>query len=321
MTVQVSKYPLGQRPRIAVVGSINMDLVFRSPRMPAIGETVKGTEFFQLPGGKGANQAVAAARQGAEVHFVGAVGADLFGEQALSGLAEEGIVTDQVISSSAAATGVAGIFVDDDGANSIVIAPGANELLTVAQVEAAEAVIAHSAFLVCQLESPLDSVHRAIGIARAQGVQVVFNPAPAHPIDDAMLAQVDYLVVNETEAAQLSGVTVDDADSAVKAAEALRARGAAVVLLTMGEQGVLVAGVDGFRFIPAVKVEAIDTTAAGDTFVGAFTVAMARGFALDAAVTEAQYAAALTVTRLGAQSAIPTRDEVIHLMTERRGQP
>ncbi|RLM50378.1 ribokinase, partial [Halobellus sp. Atlit-31R] len=175
---------------------------------------------------------------------------------------------------------------------------------------AAAPVIAEAAFLVCQLESPLDTVRRAIGIARAHGVMVVFNPAPARPLDDALLSQVDYLVVNETEASQLSGVAVDDPQGAVRAAAALRARGAAVVLLTMGEQGVLVACPDYTRFIPAVQVDAVDTTAAGDTFVGSLTVGLARGQDLGAAVVEAQYAAALTVTRIGAQGAIQTRDEV-----------
>lgn len=309
------------RPRISVVGSINMDLVFRAPRMPAVGETLTGREFFQLPGGKGANQAVACARQGAEVHFVGAIGSDLFGQQALQTLEQEGIGVEHIVSSDKAASGVAGIFVADDGANSIVIAPGANDLLTVAQVEAAAQVIEQADFLVCQLESPLDSVRRAIALASERGVGVVFNPAPAQPLDDALLAQVDYLVVNETEASQLSGITVEDPDAALRAAAALRARGARVVLLTMGDQGVIVAGPDYKRFVPAVQVDAIDTTAAGDTFVGSLTVALARGLSLAAAVVEAQYAAALTVTRLGGQSAIPTRDEVIHLMTQRRGPP
>jgi ribokinase len=298
-----------------------MDLVFRLPRMPEVGETIMGQEFLQLPGGKGANQAVAAARQGAEVHFVGAVGNDVFGQQALRSLAEEGIATDQVLSSATAASGVAGIFVDGGGANSIAIAPGANELLTVAQVEAAGELIASSDFLVCQLESPLESVRRAIEIARQHAVQVVFNPAPAQPLDDALLSLVDYLVVNETEATQLSGIPAYQREDAARAAEALRARGAGTVLLTMGELGVIVADGDGSRFTEAVRVEAIDSTAAGDTFVGSFTVALARGQRLDAAVTEAQYAAALTVTRIGAQGAIPTRDEVIHLMTQRRGLP
>lgn len=313
--------PSGGRPRIAVVGSINMDLVFRTPRMPAVGETLTGHNFFQLPGGKGANQAVACARQGASVHFVGAVGADLYGHQALQSLAAEGISTEHIVSSNAAASGVAGIFVADDGANSIVIAPGANDLLSVAQVEAASAVIAGAAYLICQLESPLDSVRRAIAIAREHGVRVVFNPAPARTLDDALLSQVDYLVVNETEATQLSGIQVAEPGDAVRAAGALRARGAAVVLLTMGEQGVLVACAEYTRFIPAVQVDAVDSTAAGDTFVGSLTVGLARGQELGAAVAEAQYAAALTVTRIGAQGAIPTRDEVIHLMTQRRGLP
>jgi ribokinase len=311
------------RPRITVLGSINMDLVFCTPRMPGLGETIMGTAFRQVPGGKGANQAVAAARQGAEVRFVGMIGDDGFGSAARRCLADEGIATGDIALSAGWATGVAGIFVDSAGSNSIVLAPGANEQLSVERVEAARAAIASAAFLVCQLESPLDSVTRAIGIARESGVQVVFNPAPAQALPDALLASVDYLIVNETEASQLSGVLVSDPASAVRAARALRQRGAGAVLLTMGAQGVLVAAAEHERFIPAVQVQVVDTTAAGDTFVGAFTVGIARGLSTDAATVEAQYAAAVTVTRLGAQTSIPTRDETLTLMhaTQRRGVP
>jgi ribokinase len=309
------------KPRITVLGSINMDLVFCTPRMPALGETIMGGGFQQVPGGKGANQAVAAARQGAEVRFVGTIGNDSFGRQAADCLAIEGIAIDDVLSAGGAATGVAGIFVDSAGNNSIVLAPGANELLSVELVDAARATIATAAFLVCQLESPLASVARAIKIAREHDVQVVFNPAPAQALPDGLLECVDYLIVNETEAAQLSGIVVTDPGSASRAAEALRERGAGAVLLTMGAQGVLVAGPEHQRFIPAVAVEVVDTTAAGDTFVGVFTVGIACGLSIDDATIEAQYAAAIAVTRMGAQTSIPTRDELLSLMlaTQRRG--
>jgi ribokinase len=311
----------GMKPRITVVGSINMDLVFRTPRMPLVGETITGESFQQVPGGKGANQAVAAARQGADVRFVGAVGSDGFGQQALRCLAGEGIGVADIASAAGTPSGVAGIFVDGGGANSIVVAPGANDLLSVAQVEAAESTIAAASFMICQLESPLASVTRAIHIARDNQVRVVFNPAPAQPLDDALLACADYLIVNETEASQLSGIEVLDAASASRAAQALRQRGAGAVLLTMGEQGVLIAAPGHERLIPAVKVAVVDTTAAGDTFVGAFTVGVARGLGIDEAVTEAQYAAAFAVTKMGAQTSIPTREELLQLMrtTERRG--
>lgn len=307
-------------PRITVLGSINMDLVFSTPRMPLLGETIMGTGFRQVAGGKGANQAVAAARQGAMVRFVGVVGADLFGAQSLRSLAEDGIDA-TAVSSADLPTGVAGILVDSDGGNSIVLAPGANELLSVERVEAARATIEASGWLICQLESPLASVERAIAIARAAGVTVVFNPAPARPLPDALIAQVDYLIVNETEAGQLSGVPVTDRPSAARAAGLLLARGAGAVLLTMGARGVLVAAGGRQRFIDAVEVDAVDTTAAGDTFVGAFTVGVARGLSTDDATIEAQYAAAVSVTRLGAQSSIPSREEMLQfkLSTQRRG--
>lgn len=308
------------RPRITVVGSINMDLVFSTPRMPARGETITGSGFRQVPGGKGANQAVAAARQGAAVRFVGAVGDDSFGRQALACLAQEGVDVALVASSGAAPSGVAGIFVDREGGNSIVLAPGANALLSVAQVDAASAAIAAADFLVCQLESPLESVRRAIAIARENGVRVVFNPAPAQDLDDQLLASVDYLVVNETEASQLSGVAVADRASAALAAQALCQRGAGAVLLTMGEQGVQIAAPGHAAFIAALPVEAVDTTAAGDTFVGAFTVAMARGLGIDAAAGEAQYAAAFAVMRMGAQTSIPTREELLQFMRSTQGR-
>jgi len=306
------------KPRITVVGSVNMDLVFRTPRMPAVGETLHGHEFCQIPGGKGANQAVAAARQGAQVSFIGAVGDDGFGSFSRDCLAAEGMELSHLARVAGTATGVAGILVDDSGSNSIVLAAGANATLTAAQVEAATAAIAGAQLLVCQLETPLATVTRAIEIARAQGVKVILNPAPAQDLTDALLAQVDYLILNETEASQLSGITVVDQISAKAASEQILQRGTATVLLTMGEHGALITDEAGSQFIPAVKVDVVDTTAAGDTFVGAFAVGLANGLSVLDASREAQYTAALTVTKLGAQTSIPQRQQVLDFMAVRK---
>lgn len=306
------------KPRITVVGSVNMDLVFRTPRMPAVGETLHGHEFCQIPGGKGANQAVAAARQGAQVSFIGAVGDDGFGSFSRDCLAAEGMELTHLARVAGVATGVAGILVDDSGSNSIVLAAGANATLTAAQVDAAIAAIAGAQLLVCQLETPLATVTRAIEIARAQGVKVILNPAPAQDLTDALLAQVDYLILNETEASQLSGITVVDQDSAKAASEQILRRGTGTVLLTMGEHGALITESTGSQFIPAVKVDVVDTTAAGDTFVGAFAVGLANGLSVIDASREAQYTAALTVTKLGAQTSIPQRQQVLDFMAVRK---
>lgn len=306
------------KPRITVVGSVNMDLVFRTPRMPAVGETLHGHEFCQIPGGKGANQAVAAARQGAQVSFIGAVGDDGFGSFSRDCLAAEGMELTHLARVAGVATGVAGILVDDSGSNSIVLAAGANATLTAAQVDAATAAIAGAQLLVCQLETPLATVTRAIEIARAQGVKVILNPAPAQDLTDALLAQVDYLILNETEASQLSGITVVDQDSAKAASEQILQRGTGTVLLTMGEHGALITESTGSQFIPAVKVDVVDTTAAGDTFVGAFAVGLANGLSVIDASREAQYTAALTVTKLGAQTSIPQRQQVLDFMAVRK---
>jgi len=306
------------KPRITVVGSVNMDLVFRTPRMPAVGETLHGHEFCQIPGGKGANQAVAAARQGAQVSFIGAVGDDGFGSFSRDCLAAEGMELTHLARVAGVATGVAGILVDDSGSNSIVLAAGANATLTAAQVDAATAAIAGAQLLVCQLETPLATVTRAIEIARAQGVKVILNPAPAQDLTDALLAQVDYLILNETEASQLSGIAVVGQDSAKAASEQILRRGTGTVLLTMGEHGALITESTGSQFIPAVKVDVVDTTAAGDTFVGAFAVGLANGLSVIDASREAQYTAALTVTKLGAQTSIPQRQQVLDFMAVRK---
>jgi ribokinase len=297
-------------PIICVVGSINMDLVFRTPRMPAAGETISGHEFVQIAGGKGANQAVAAARQGAQTTLIACVGDDAYGVQSISGLKQDGINTDAISTIANCATGVAGIFVDDQGRNSIVIAPGANARLTPAHISTE--TIQAAQLLICQCETPLATIAAAMQIAHRHGVKVLFNPAPAIPLPDTLFALVDYLIVNETEAGQLSGVPVTDIDSARLASQQLLNRGVHCVLLTLGEQGVCVSTHQQFDHIHAINVTAVDTTAAGDTFVGAFATAIGYGMNELEAAKEAQYSAALTVTKLGAQSSIPHRADVEH---------
>ena len=305
-----------KQANITIVGSVNMDLVFRTPRMPEVGETITGQQFLQIPGGKGGNQAVAAARQGAQVTLIARVGEDALGGQLLASLQADGVNTAHVASVPGVATGVAGILVDDAGQNSIVLASGANARLDVADIEAASAQIKAAQFLVCQLETPLASVERAIALAHAAGVAVIFNPTPILQLSDALLAQVTYLVVNEVEAGQLSGLAVHDLTSANRAAQLLLARGASCVLLTLGAQGVLLAQGNSLTLLPAFEVQVVDTTAAGDTFVGSLAVALAeqinagQGRDVAAACRRAQAAAALSVTKIGAQSSIPRRQEV-----------
>lgn len=306
------------KPQICVVGSVNMDLVFRTPRMPAVGETLHGHEFRQIPGGKGANQAVAAARQGADVRFIGAVGDDGFGDFSQQSLSADGISLTHLSRIPGVATGVAGILVEDNGSNSIVLATGANASLTPAHIDAAAADIRSAQILLCQLETPLNTVTQAIATARAAGVKVILNPAPAQDLSPELLAQVDYLILNETEAGQLSGIAVTDNTSAQAASEKLLSMGVGQVLLTMGGHGAQITQAGLSQFIPAIRVDVVDTTAAGDTFVGAFAVGIANGLSLLEASQEAQYTAALTVTKLGAQTSIPQRAEVLAFMAARK---
>jgi ribokinase len=295
---------------IVVVGSLNMDLVMRTPRVPVGGETLSGHGFSTLPGGKGANQAVACARLGAQVSMVGQVGDDGFGKTLRDGLVADGIDVSGVKQTSAVGTGVAMILVEDIGQNRILLAAGANGALTAADIDAQSAVIEGGAMLVIQLEVPLHVVRHAIRTAHAAGVPVLLNPGPAAPLPDEIWSQVDILVPNETEASLLSGIAVSDAASAYAAARVFRQRGIAWVLVTLGEQGVAVVDDGGERHFPARVVNAVDTTAAGDTFIGGLCAGLVEGMSLDAAVSLAQRASALCVTRHGAQPSIPYRREL-----------
>ncbi|MFH1716288.1 MAG: ribokinase [Planctomycetota bacterium] len=312
---------MGQnRPKIVVVGSSNMDLVVKSPRIPVVGETILGEGFIMIPGGKGANQAVAAAKLGADVCFVARLGDDLFGRQSLNNFVQEGVDTTYVVSTKEAPSGVALITVDQAGNNVIVVAPGANERLSPEDVSKAQSSIASSGALVAQLEVPLETVEFAGRLANESGVAFVLDPAPARKLSAEFLRTVDVLTPNETEAQILTGVEVTGEDSARIAANSLLESGVKAVILTMGAKGFLLATGDGTEFVPAVRVDAVDATAAGDAFTGSLAVKLAEGKTLRDAAVFANYVAALSVTRMGAQSSMPTATEVESFIKDRHAQ-
>jgi len=292
-----------------------MDLVARAPRIPQPGETIIGGDFYTVPGGKGANQAVAVARLGAQVSMVGQVGRDAFAGPLLDNLAAAGVDHTFVAQDPEAATGVALIVVDDAGQNSIVVASGANMRLSPADIDGAETVIASADALLLQLESPLETVTRAAEVARAHGVTVILNPAPARSLPAELLAMVDVLIPNESETALLTGLPVGNQVEAETAAAALRGLGVGTVILTLGERGALLAREKGAEHFPAFEVTPVDTTAAGDAFVGGFAVAMAEGQSLDKAVRWGNATGALATTKLGAQPSLPTRQDLEALLS------
>jgi ribokinase len=297
-------------PQIVVVGSSNTDMVVQVPRIPAPGETVLGGQFVMVPGGKGANQAVAAARLGAQVTFVARLGPDAFAEGSLQNFAAAGIDTSFIVRDAEAASGVALIFVDAGGENAIAVAPGANARLAPEDVDRAEAAIARADVVLLQLEMPIDTVAHAIAVAKRHGRRVILNPAPAQSVPEGLLGQVDILTPNETEAAMLLGDSIAGLAGIAPTAEALLAQGVGIVVVTLGKEGVFVVERGGSYHVPGRRVTAVDTTAAGDTFSGALAVAWAEGRDVRAAVEWATAAAALSVTRRGAQSSLPTRAEV-----------
>jgi len=294
-------------PEIVVFGSMNMDLMVRVARAPRGGETLRGLGFLANPGGKGANQAVACARQGARVAMVGCVGEDGFGQALRDALALDGVDVTHV-RAAGESTGVAIVMVDDAGENRITIIPGANALLKAAPEVLGQA--ATGQFLLLQLEVPMPEVVLAARLMRAKGATVVLNPAPVGRLPDELWSLVDILVMNEVEAAELAGLRVDDPASAALAASSLRRRGPSTAIVTLGSQGVVVADGGGCRHFAALKVRTVDTTAAGDTFIGAMCAARAAGRSIDAAVMRGIQAATLCVTRAGAQASIPRSHEL-----------
>ncbi|MDT3720986.1 ribokinase [Pseudomonas oryzihabitans] len=298
-------------PDVVVIGSLNMDLVVRTPRLPKGGETLAGHAFATAPGGKGANQAVAAARLGAQVAMIGCVGADPYGDFLTRSLVQEGIDCRGVSVANDVPTGIASILVDDQGQNAIVIVAGGNGELSVAHLQAQEALLAKAKIVIAQLEVPLATVGGALARARALGKTVILNPAPATgPLPADWYAHIDYLVPNESEASLLTGLPVDNREQAEAAARQLIAAGARQVLLTLGSQGLLQVTAEGCRHHPATPVQAVDTTAAGDTFLGGFAAGLAEGLSVTEAIALGQRAAAIAVTRPGAQPSIPTRQEL-----------
>jgi len=289
---------------IVVVGSLNMDLVVRTPRHPEIGETIIGTEFQTFPGGKGANQAVAAARLGGAVRMVGRVGSDSFGESLLSTLVADGVDTRFIRRDPEASTGVALITVDEAGRNTIVVASGANAQLTPKDVSDAEELFRDAAVLVLQLESPIPAITQAIELARKYGARVILNPAPARKLEYNFLRGVDYLIPNQTELSLLTGL-----DSIQESIAYLHNVGIAHLIVTLGEDGSIVAENGQVIQLKALPVKAIDTTAAGDAFVGAFAVALTEGLDTLSAAKWGNAAGAIAVTRPGAQPSLPNRKE------------
>lgn len=296
---------------IVVVGSLNADMVVRVPHIPAPGETILGSGFETIPGGKGANQAVAAARLGAEVAMIGRVGAGALGDMLLANLENDKVDHRWVRQDPDSPTGIAMIEVSEDGQNSIVVAPGANHRLTPQDVEDAESLFAQAKILLLQLEIPLDAVIAAAKLARKHQVKVLLNPAPAQPLPAELLSLVDILVPNETEAALLTNKPVDTLETAREAARSLQAEGPGTVIITLGERGCLVVDQAGERVFPAFPVQAVDTTAAGDAFIGAFAVAMAEGKPVDEALAWGRAAGALAASKAGAQPSLPSRAELL----------
>lgn len=296
--------------KILVIGSSNMDLVVQVPRCPAAGETLFGSSFTTNYGGKGANQAVAVARIGSGVTFMTKLGNDTFGQQMRQHFSEEGMDLTHILTDAESPTGTALITVEDKGENRIIVVPGANARLTENDVESLSAEINSCRFVLTQLEIPLPTVLHIAEMTSAAGKQLILNPAPARPLPDSLLQKVFLITPNETEAEILTGIRVSDAESARRAALWFREKGVQQIVITMGSQGAFVFTDDFQGMVPAYKVKAIDTTAAGDVFNGALTVALSEGKTTADAARFGCAASALAVMRPGAQSSIPTRTEI-----------
>jgi len=296
--------------KIVVVGSSNTDMIIQIDKIPVPGETVIGGEFSSAAGGKGANQAVAAARAGGNITFIACVGDDMFGKQAVDGFIKDGINVKHIKKAEDAPSGVALIFVGSGGENSIAVASGANARLYPEDIAGLEYVISEADILVMQLETPLDTITRAADIAYNSGVKVILDPAPAQNLDDELLEKIAIITPNEIEAELLTNIKVKDEDSAKKAARVLIDKGIESVLITLGSQGVFLATAENQTLIPGFSVNAVDTTAAGDVFNGALAVGLSENMSFDEAIRFANAAAALSVTKLGAQPSVHSREEI-----------
>ena len=307
-------------PRITVMGSFVVDLMARAPHLPVTGETVKGDGFLMGPGGKGSNQGVAASRAGAEVDMVTKIGRDHFGQIALESFKSAGMHTRFVMTDEKLGTGAALIMVDDNtGDNKILVAPGACSNITEMDVEKARPAIEANAVFLTQLETNLDAIEKAIGIAADKGTRIILNPAPVSDVSDALLGLVDILTPNEVEASALSGVDIYGPSEATVAARALMRRGARNIIITLGALGLLAVTEAEERFIPSLEVAAVDTTGAGDAFNGALATAVAEGKGFFEAAEFANAAAALSVTRIGTARAMPERQEIDRAILQLEG--
>jgi ribokinase len=298
-------------PVVTVVGSFAVGMTLRAPRFPVAGETLIGSGFDMGPGGKGSNQAVGAARLGAQSHIVACIGADLFGDLSTQLYAAEGVHAGRVRRTAERNTGVGFITLDAAGDNQIVLDPGANALLSPADVDAAEALIAASDAVLSVLEIPPATAGRALTLARRHGAIAILNPAPATPLDDSLLSQVDVLTPNSGELRVLLGLPPDDATAPLTLAQRLQAHGVRNVVVTLGGEGALIVAASGVvEHVPGVPVPVVDTTGAGDAFTCALAVALAEGRSLGDAVRFANHAGALACTKLGAITALPRRAEL-----------
>lgn len=298
--------------KIIVVGSSNVDLTARVRRLPLPGETIGGATLLRANGGKGANQAVAAARMGADVVLITCLGNDASGEMLSSQLASDGVDT-SCIKLSATPTGTALIFVDDNAENCIAVAPGSNNDLMPADIDAARSAMEGAAYLLVQLEIPMPTVVRSVELADSLGLKTIMNPAPMNPVPEELFSHVWLITPNQTEAEQLTGVHVETEEDASRAAEALFAKGVKNVIVTMGSKGSLVCTPEGREFVPSRKVNAIDTTGAGDVYNGALVAALSQGKSLLEAACIATLASSIAVTRLGAQTSAPYANEIDNL--------
>jgi ribokinase len=297
--------------RILVIGSSNTDMVIKTEKLPAPGETILGGTFLMNPGGKGANQAVAAARLGGKVTFITKRGNDLFGNQAVGLFMREGIDTQFIVKDMEYPSGVALITVDSTGENSIVVAPGSNGQLSEEDIPVSVFENPKTEILLLQLEIPVKTVEYAAVTASEKGIKVILNPAPACKIPDRLLQNIWLITPNETEAEAITGTEITDISSAYRAAVLIQQKGVKNVIITLGEMGAYIKSANFTGLVPGIKVTPVDTTAAGDVFNGALAVALSEGKDLQEAVDFANKAAAISVTRMGAQASAPYRSEVI----------
>ena len=302
--------------KIVVVGSSNTDLIIKVPEIPRPGETLLGGEFMTFPGGKGANQAVAAARAGGDVVFIAAVGDDPYGEEALKGYRLDQINTENIKICKGVPSGIAMITISEKGENAITVASGANALLSPADLEELDEVFHEADYMLIQLETPLETVQKAVELCNKLKTRVILNPAPAAELSDKILEKVSIITPNETEAESLTGVIVSDELSAAEAAEVLHDFGIETVIITLGASGAYLSdrATSTRSMVSGFSVQAVDTTAAGDVFNGQLAVSLAEGRELEKAIVEAHAAAALSVQKLGAQSSIPRREETNYFL-------